>query len=110
VPPPDPVVGTPPPARASPPLASVMSTQYVFNGPLLWLGDRLAKNRERMGVHYPSDSGFSRWLAGALWALLTKSANPAQAKPPAGTLPVAADFIDCPTLQQVLRMTKAEWA
>jgi hypothetical protein len=89
-----------------------MSTAYVFNGPLLWLGDRLARGRERMGVHYPSDSGFSRFLAGAIWALLTKSARPvAEATPPGAAAQVtAADFIHCPTFQQVLRMARAEWA
>jgi hypothetical protein len=96
-----------------------MNTAYVFNGPLLWLGDRLGKNRERAGLHYPSDSSASQWLAGALWALLTTPA-PAGANPttqvPAATPPGAAnpvlvrDLIDCPSLQRILRLAKAEWA
>ena len=28
----------------------------AINSPLLWLSQRIAKNRERLGVHYPSDS------------------------------------------------------
>jgi len=89
-------------------LANVMSVN-VFNGPLLWLADRMAKNRERAGLHYPSDSAASRWMAGAIWALLTKN-NPADATPP-GAPPLGAnDLIVCPTLNQVLRMAKAEWA
>jgi hypothetical protein len=92
-----------------------MSTQYVFNGPLLWLGDRLGKNRERAGLHYPSDSQASRWLAGAIWALLTTDkANPAGAAPPGRAAALGAfllaELIECPSLDRVLRMAKAEWA
>ena len=43
-------------------------SDYVFTGPLLWLAQRLARNRERIGVHYRSDSRASRWLAGSIWA------------------------------------------
>jgi len=93
------------------PLSDVMGTAYVVKGPLLWLGDRLAKNRERLGVHYASDGLASRWLAGAIWALLTKSNKPlADSKPPAGTAVTAADFISCPSLDRVLRMARAEWS
>ena len=38
--------------------------------PLLWLSQRLAKNRERLGVHYASDSTGSRHLAPAIWRAL----------------------------------------
>ena len=38
--------------------------------PLLWLSQRLAKNRERLGVHYASDSTGSRHLAAAIWRAL----------------------------------------
>jgi membrane-associated phospholipid phosphatase len=95
-----------------PTLGEVMSAGYVFRGQLLWLGDRLAKNRERAGLHYPSDSAASRWMAGAVWALLTKdSGHLPDAKPPGAANSVtAADLIDCPSLRQVLRLAKAEWA
>jgi hypothetical protein len=93
---------------------------YVFTGPLLWLGARLAKNRERAGVHYRSDSLASRWLAGAIWALLTKGPaaptslepNPIVngATPPnTGYTVRNSDLIDCPTLRRVLNQAKAEW-
>jgi hypothetical protein len=32
-------------------------------GELQWLADRIAKNRERLGVHYPSDSQAGAMLA-----------------------------------------------
>ena len=115
----------PPPAgqaiavRGKVTIGDVMSSTVVFEGPLLWLGDRLAKNRERAGLHYPSDSSAGRHLAGAIWALLVNS-------PPAGTslttkVPLAkppgavgdvtvADLVRCPTLDKTLRLAKAEWA
>ena len=64
--------------------------------PLLWLSARLAKNRERLGVHYPSDSAAGRHLAAGLWRSLLKD--------------VAADKrIDSPTLRRVLDRARAEW-
>jgi len=95
-----------------PPLDKVMSQNYVFNGPLLWLGDRLGRNRERAGLHYPSDSNASRWFAGAVAALLTTpKGSAAQATPPGAANPVTDDaLIDCPSLQSVLKQSKAEWA
>jgi hypothetical protein len=67
-----------------------------INSPLLWLAARLAKNRERLGVHYPSDSSAGRHLAAGLWrAMLHDNA--------------AASRIDCPTLQTVLTRARAEW-
>jgi membrane-associated phospholipid phosphatase len=121
--PPNPGVTTPPAGPLiQPKLDRVMQTaeDYVFTGPLLWLGARLAKNRERAGVHYRSDSLASRWLAGAIWALLTKPPaqatvmNPdpdvADATPPLAAHNVKnSDLIDCPTLRRVLNMAKAEW-
>jgi membrane-associated phospholipid phosphatase len=107
-----------------PALSDVMQTpqKYCFTGPLLWLGDRLAKNRERAGVHYRSDSLGSRWLAGAIWALLTKPPAAPTANDPdpivtAATPPDAvygsevhnSDLINCPTFRRVLTMAKAEW-
>jgi len=118
---PTPPPPTLPPSRGQAELVYVMNTAYVFNGPLLWLGDRLARNRERAGLHYPSDSLASQWIAGALWALLTKSPPPTpnpqptdqvpKATPPAATNPVQRkDLIHCPTLKRVLHLAKAEWA
>jgi hypothetical protein len=60
---------------------------------LLWLAARLAKNRERLGVHYRSDSSAGRHLAAGMWEALF-------ATPKA---------IDCPSLHSVLRHAQAEW-
>src|SRR5262249_8084751 len=90
----------------------VKAEEYVFTGPLLWLGARLAKNRERAGVHYRSDSLASRWIAGAIWALLTKGPVPPTALDPNPIVPGAtppstgytvrnSDLIACPTLRRV---------
>jgi hypothetical protein len=111
--PPGPPVLSPPPGTAPPPrgkadINNVMSTAaYPFNGPLMWLADRLAKNRERAGLHYPSDSAASQWLAGAIWAVLTATTPQVMMPHNNGT---ASDRIDCPTLQHILRMAKAEWS
>src|SRR5262249_23580337 len=67
-----------------------------INSPLLWLSQRLAKNRERLGVHYMSDSMGSRHLAAALWRALLHETDPNKR-------------IDCPTLNSVIGHAKAEW-
>ena len=46
-------------------LKPVFMGRGEINSPLLWLSQRLAKNRERLGVHYLSDSMASRHLAAA---------------------------------------------
>jgi hypothetical protein len=113
-----------------PTIDQVMSTSYQFTGPLLWLGDRLARNRERAGVHYPSDSLASRWFAGAIWALLTKgpvrpAPGPGVAKSPVDPLAIVPgatppdatmahtvknkDLIQCPTFRRVLNLARSEW-
>jgi membrane-associated phospholipid phosphatase len=62
--------------------------------PLLWLAQRIAKGRERIGVHYISDSMASRHIAAGLWwALLGKRPE-----------------IDSPSLRSVLSHAKVEWA
>ncbi|MGZ5846061.1 MAG: phosphatase PAP2 family protein, partial [Ramlibacter sp.] len=64
--------------------------------PLLWLAARLAKNRERLGVHYPSDSFAGRHLAVAMWNALLYETD-------------ASKAIDCPTLRKVIDRARAEW-
>ena len=65
--------------------------------PLFWLSQRLAKNRERLGVHYSSDSMGSRHLAQGIWrAMLPKPDE-------------ATKTIHCPTLEMVIRKAAAEW-
>jgi hypothetical protein len=67
-----------------------------INSPLLWLSQRLAKNRERLGVHYMSDSMASRHLAAALWRALLHEKDDTKR-------------IDCPTLKSVIGHAQAEW-
>ena len=64
----------------------------AINSPLLWLAQRIAKNRERLGVHYMSDSMGSRHLAAAVWRALLYD-----------------NTINCPTLISVLNHAIAEW-
>jgi hypothetical protein len=66
-----------------------------LRSPLLWLGERIAKNRERLGVHYPSDSSGSRHIAAGIWRALLHDRSKSR--------------IDCPTLHTVLGHAKAEW-
>jgi len=68
-----------------------------LDGPLFWLAARLAKNRERIGVHYRSDSLASRRLAGGIWSSIFDQ-------------PGAATHIEVPTLRRVLARARAEWA
>jgi hypothetical protein len=64
----------------------------AINSPLLWLSQRIAKNRERLGVHYISDSMGSRHFAAAIWRALLHD-----------------NTINCPTLISVLTHAEAEW-
>jgi hypothetical protein len=64
----------------------------AIRAPMLWLGQRIAKNRERLGVHYASDSNASRHFAGAIWRALFYD-----------------KVIECPTLHSVLQHASAEW-
>jgi membrane-associated phospholipid phosphatase len=96
--------------RRKPKLNEVMSSTYVFKGPLLWLASRMAKNRERAGLHYSTDSLGSRWMAGAVWKLLfSDAASLADATPPNAAQISADDLINVPTLRRVLAMAQAEW-
>jgi hypothetical protein len=63
--------------------------------PLLWLAWRIAKGRERMGVHYKSDSAAGRWLAALVWDSCLH--------------PSKGVSINVPTLHNVLRKAQAEW-
>jgi len=67
-----------------------------LDGPLFWLAARLARNRERLGVHYRSDSLASRRLAGGVWSSLFSQVG-------------AATQIEVPTLKRVLARARAEW-
>ena len=85
----------------APTWADFNATRYGedMKSPMLWLAWRVAKNRERLGVHYPSDSAASRRLAAATWLALTA---PADAGP--------GVQISLPSLNKVLVKAQAEWA
>jgi membrane-associated phospholipid phosphatase len=81
--------------RGGTPEQDSLEKRREINSPMLWLAQRLAKNRERIGVHYASDSSASRHLAaGIWWALLRDQKN----------------RIVCPTLDLILNRAQAEWA
>ncbi|MBL8350921.1 MAG: hypothetical protein JNL87_11455 [Burkholderiaceae bacterium] len=65
--------------------------------PLLWLAWRIAKGRERLGLHYPSDSASGRLLAALVWQACL-------GRPGEVLRPIAV-----PTLQTVLQRAQAEW-
>jgi len=67
------------------------------SSPLLWLAWRVAKGRERLGLHYPSDSAAGRLLAALVWqACLVAHKGQPQAVP-------------VPKLLEVLDKARAEW-
>jgi membrane-associated phospholipid phosphatase len=89
--------------RGQAPGQNVLQGRNQVRSPLLWLAQRLAEGRERIGVHYKSDSMGSRHLAAGIWWALLHQGPPAVAGDP--------DLrIECATLQMVLRRAKAEWA
>ena len=77
------------------PSANPLMGRGELTSPLLWLGERLAKNRERLGVHYASDSAGSRHLAAGIWRALLHDNTTSR--------------IYCPTLTSVLAHATAEW-
>ena len=64
-----------------------------IKSPLLWLSGRLARNRELLGVHYPSDSSASRHLARNIWIELFAEKTE----------------LACPSLMRIVNRAKAEW-
>jgi hypothetical protein len=86
----------PPGTGGGAPPANPLSGRDEIKSPLLWLSQRLAKNRERLGVHYSSDSNGSRHLAAGIWRELFHATDPLKR-------------IDCPTLGSVLAKATAEW-
>ena len=67
-----------------------------LGGVLFWLAERLGVSRERIGVHYPSDTRAGRHLAGGIWNALFNDNN-------------AATRLVVPTLHLVLNRARAEW-
>ncbi|RYF17493.1 MAG: phosphatase PAP2 family protein [Comamonadaceae bacterium] len=85
-----------PAVRGGPVSRTDLQKTQPINSPLLWLAARLAKNRERLGVHYPSDSAAGRHLAANMWHALLHEKD-------------VNKKITCPTLLSVLARAKAEW-
>jgi hypothetical protein len=82
------------PGKGQKPTKGDLDDESEIASPLFWLAQRLAKNRERLGVHYASDSMGSRHLAQGLWnAMLSKDEK----------------TISSPTLEMVIRKARAEW-
>ena len=78
------------------PQKSDLDGRKVIKSPLFTIAQRIAVNRERIGVHYPSDSYASRHLAAAIWERLMKDKSD-------------GDRIDCPTLDTIIAHAKSEW-
>ncbi|TCU78786.1 hypothetical protein EDE08_101568 [Bradyrhizobium sp. R2.2-H] len=76
-------------------LANPLMGRGELTSPLLWLAERIAKNRERLGVHYASDSAGSRHIAAGIWRALLHDDT--------------TSGINCPTLSSVLAHATAEW-
>ncbi|MDM0075523.1 hypothetical protein QTH90_14065 [Variovorax sp. J2P1-59] len=76
--------------------ANPLAGTTPVESPLLWLADRVAKNRERLGVHYPSDSSAGRHLAAGMAKAMLHPSGDIQ--------------INCPSLNAVLRHAASEWA
>ena len=78
-----------------------LDAQDLIASPLLSISQRIAVNRERIGVHYPSDSFASRHLAAGLWDAMMPGGR--------GNGNFDGAPIRCPTLETVLTRAKAEW-
>ena len=86
------------------PIWEDLAGQLPIQSPLLHMARRIAVNRERIGVHYPSDSFSSRHLAAGLWDAIVgqdgrDDTNPNYDGPP----------IPCPTLLMIIERASAEW-
>jgi membrane-associated phospholipid phosphatase len=76
------------------PVQASLSGSNAIASPLLWLAQRLAWNREVVGLHYKTDTWGGRHLAAGIWWALLHAPN---------------NRIVCPTLETVLRRATAEW-
>ncbi|MFO1330767.1 MAG: hypothetical protein U1F56_25725 [Rubrivivax sp.] len=76
-------------------LASAYGTDQ--HSSLLWLAWRIAKGRERLGLHYESDSAAGRRLATLVWQACVPEQDD------------RAPAFDVPTLRHVLHRARSEW-
>ena len=73
--------------------------QQPQDGPLRRMADRIARNREVLGLHCPSDSVAGQTLADQTFPLMI--GLPALANPP---------LANVPTLANVITVARREWA
>ncbi|MFC6636840.1 hypothetical protein GV827_14320 [Sulfitobacter sp. JBTF-M27] len=85
------------------PVWSDLAGTAPIKSPLLSIAHRIAVNRERIGVHYQSDSSGGRHLAAGVWDALIN--RPMQNSDAAAVI----HPIHCPTLDTVLEQAKVEW-
>lgn len=86
------------------PCWSDLRGRRAIASPLLSIAHRIAVNRERIGVHYPSDSSASRHLAAGIWdAIMPGGRGNRHFKNNHGKP------IESPTLQTILAHAKSEW-
>jgi hypothetical protein len=84
--------------RLEPKHLSVKAYGEDLNCPLLWLANRMARNRERIGVHYESDSSAGRSIAIGLWEAIFRTGSK------------GVGLIALPTLARALALARSEWA
>jgi hypothetical protein len=73
-------------------MAGELRTDRPPQCPPLWLAGRLARNRERLGFHYPSDGGAGRHIAIKIWESVFDLKT-----------------IRLPTLERAVHRAAAEW-
>jgi hypothetical protein len=78
-----------------------------IRSPLLAIARRIAVNRERIGVHYPSDSLAGRHLAAGIWEALMMS--PERSGVNSAYQKNGGNGIECPALKAILRRAATEW-
>ncbi len=84
-----------------------LTTRKSIESPLMTVAQRIAVNRERIGVHYTSDSYGSRHLAAGLWdALMNRPIENESVIPPGDK---QIETINCPTLNTIIEHAKSEW-
>jgi hypothetical protein len=71
------------------------SPEQFAQHPLLWLANRIGRNRERIGVHYPSDTDGGRQLAWGIRTMLFHDGKASQSI--------------LPSLAFVLKKARGEW-